>query len=384
MNRPSRVARIPLSLACLLSVCAVSAQTRELPRDAPLTAQALQAGASAGERASPKERRELTRQFVAKWGGYVQRVYRTPVGTWAKRMTGTFAKADGENFRRALQRETFEGALAELSGTGQRLADAQVIDAYAKTSSAASGNPKAVAMVAEKTLGSTTGDLVFTPVTPCRIFDTRVVGGPIAAGGNRSFLALSASAGVDFAFQGGSNTDCGVAGVGASAVAVNVTAVTPAGAGYATVYPYSTSTPLAASINYTAGAIVNNTVIVRVPNPLTIKDFTIFSYAQSHYVADIVGYFSPPEATQFDCTNSIVGNNSISANTVAFFNNPACPAGYKATTPYCWTSAAGVYSQGSGYNSNVPASSTFCAWNNTTASSQTVYGGNVCCRVPGR
>jgi len=383
MNSSFRVARIPLSLACALSAFAVSAQTREIPRHAPLTAEALQAGASTGAVASPKERRELTRQFVAKWGGYVQRVYRVPVATWAQRMTGTFAKADGENFRRALQRETFEGALAELAGTGQRLTDSRVIDAYAKTS-AATGDAKAVAAVAEKTLGSTTGDLVFTPVTPCRILDTRVVGGPIAAGGNRSFLALAANAGVDFTSQGGSNTNCDVADVGASAVAVNVTAVTPSGAGYTTVYPYGTSAPLAASINYTAGAIVNNTVIVRVPNPLTIKDFTIFSYAQSHYVADIVGYFSPPQATQLDCTNSIVGNNSIAANTVTFFNNPACPAGYKATTPYCWTSAAGVYSQGSGFNSNVPSSSTFCAWNNTTASSQTVYGGNVCCRVPGR
>ena len=206
----------------------------------------------------------------------MQRVYRTPAGTWAQQRTGTFAKADGDDFRRALQRETFEGALAELSGTGQRLADAQVIDACAKASAAA-GNPKAVAPVAEKTLGPTTGDLVFAPVTPCRIFDTRVVCGPIATGRDRSFLALSASAGVDFAFQGGTNTDCGAAGVGASAVALNMSAVTPAGAGRATAHPCGTSASRAASIDRTAGAIVNDTVIVRVPNPPTIQDFTISS-----------------------------------------------------------------------------------------------------------
>jgi hypothetical protein len=67
-----------------------------------------------------------------------------------------------------------------------------------------------------------------------------------------------------------------------------------------------------------------------------------------------------------------------------FFNNPACPAGYRPTTPYCWTAATGVYSQGSGYNANSATNPTFCAWQNTTGANQSVFGGNVCCRIPGR
>lgn len=334
---------------------------------------------------TPAARGDLTRAFVLKWGGYVQRVYGTPAGKWAQRMVPTFVAADPANFRTALERDTFEGAIAQLTGTGHRLADEQVIDRFVRASASRGLTTKAAAGVGAKTLGSTTGDLVFTAVTPCRIVDTRVAGGAITANNSRNFVGVAVSAGTGFAFQGGSSTDCNVAAIGASAIALNVTAVTPAGAGYATVYRSGDARPLAASVNYTAGAIVNNSVVVGIPNPLALTDFTIYTFAQSDYVVDIVGYFSPPQATPFNCVSTGTPSSfTINANTTNFFNNPACPAGYVAVTPYCWTAASGVYSQGSGYNSNAVGSSTFCSWNNTTASNQTVFGGNVCCRVPGR
>lgn len=168
------------------------------------------------------------------------------------------------------------------------------------------------------------------------------------------------------------------------AVAINVTVVTPNIGGYATVYPYNATQPLAASVNYTAGAVVNNAIVTRIPNPLTNNDFTIYTFGQAHFVADIVGYYSAPQATALECTNTSVSSFTLAANSVNFFNNPNCPAGYRATTPYCWTASSGVINQGSGYNANAPGNATFCSWQNTTASSQTVFGGNVCCRIPGR
>jgi len=90
---------------------------------------------------------------------------------------------------------------------------------------------------------------------------------------------------------------------------------------------------------------------------------------------------APASSGTFACVNTTVQSVTIGPNTNNFFNNPSCPAGYAATTPYCWTAAFGVYSQGSGYNSNAPGNPTFCAWQNTTGSNQTVFGGNVCCRV---
>lgn len=375
-------------VGCLLATAtlAVGLSSASAAGRGPAAATGQERYATAGAAVSalgPKTRATMTRSLVRKWAGYVQRMYGVEPQVWAKRMVPTFVAADPQNFRDALARETFEGAMAALSGRGGQLADSQVVDAFARVPAGRDGSAKAMAAGA-KALGSTTGDLVYTPVVPCRILDTRVVGGPIAAGGTRGFLALAANAGTDFTSQGGSNTNCNVASVGASAVAINVTAVLPSGGGFATIFPYNTSQPTAASLNYRVGTVVNNTVIVGVPNPLSIKDFNIYTFAQSDYVADIVGYFSPPQATNLQCTQTALQSFTLAAGTSTFFNNPLCPTGYHEVMPYCYSGDAGVYSQGSGVNSNTAGLATFCAWQNTNGSSRTVFGGSICCRVPGR
>lgn len=55
-------------------------------------------------------------------------------------------------------------------------------------------------------LGSAGYDMVYTPVTPCRLADTRVAGGQITGGTTRQFDAD----GPDLSFQGGSANGCGV------------------------------------------------------------------------------------------------------------------------------------------------------------------------------
>jgi hypothetical protein len=328
---------------------------------------------------SPRQRGDLTRQFVLKWGGYAQRIYNVPVQVWAKRMVPNFAVADPTNFRKALQRETFEGALAELAGTGHRLADTKVIDLYAREARGSS------AQAVARKLGDTTGDLVFTAVTPCRILDTRVAGGPIAANSSRAFLGLAVNSGANFSSQGGSATNCNVAAVGASAIVLNVTAVTPSGAGFATVYKSGESRPLAASVNYTAGAIVNNSVVVGVPNPLAITDFVIYTFAQSDYVVDIVGYFSPPQATALQCENTAF-TQSVSAGSNFDIVIPACPAGYTITGAGC---ATGGFNQAdwavTGLDRGSPTQMfAFCSGTNKTAGNISVRGTAQCCRIPGR
>ena len=122
----------------------------------------------------------------------------------------------------------------------------------------------------------------------------------------------------------------------ASAVAINLTAVTPTGAGYATVYPFGSAQPLAASVNYAAGAIVNNALIVQIP---TTSDFTIYTYAESHYVADIVGYFAPPQATELDCTHTTAQVSVVAL--IVTVEAPACPATYSMVSVGC-TGSSGV------------------------------------------
>ncbi len=313
---------------------------------------------------SPKDRGNLARQFVKTWGMYAQRVYGVPVATWSERMVPNFVAADASNFRAALKRDTFEGALAELSGTGQRLTDEAIITQLAKGGSGSS----------IQTLGALTNDLVYTPVAPCRIVDTRSTGaGAIAANGTRNFLAINAS---NFTSQGGSATNCGTLGLNATAVAVNVTAVTPAGAGYATLYPFGTAQPVAASVNYASGAIVNNALIVQIPNPLAAFDFTVYTFAQSHYVVDIVGYFAPPVATALQCVETANTDLVIAAGGTGNAVAPACGAGYTQTSTNCESSTWQM--------PFVFIQSGTCSAQNNSASSATLRASSTCCRVPGR
>ena len=216
---------VALTVSVLMFTTSVSAQ-------APVGAQRQQAGMSL----LPKERGQLSHQFVMKWGRYVQHTYSVPVGTWAKRMVPNFVNADTSNFRNALNRDTFKGAMAELTGTGHRLSDATVMTRFA---SIEAGVSKSRAPL--KTLGALNNDLVYTPIQPCRILDTRSTAeGVVAANATRSFVAITAG---NFISQGGSTTDCGTLGLAATAIAINLTAVTPLGAGYATAYPYGTIQP---------------------------------------------------------------------------------------------------------------------------------------------
>lgn len=364
MSIPFRYSAGLLSLALAAVATTASAQS-------PGTAGVQQNRATASvAKVSPKERGQMTRQFVTKWGNYVQRVYGVPVGTWSKRMVPNFVNADAGNFRDALKRDTFEGAMAELTGTGHRLTDDTVITQLASLDAGAS-KPR----IASKTLGALTNDLVYTPLAPCRILDTRsTAAGAIAAGTTRNFVAVNAS---NFTGQGGSATNCGTLGLSATAVAINLTAVTPAGAGYATAYPFGTTQPLASSINYTAGAIVNNALIVQIPNPLSSFDFTVYTFAQSHYVADIVGYFAPPVATALQCQDTANNSvNNIPVNGTANAVAPACPTGYTQTATNCETS--------SWLMPIVFIHAGTCSARNNDSSPQDLRASRTCCRVPGR
>jgi hypothetical protein len=320
------------------------------------------AGVEASE-LSPAERGELTRQLVLKWGHYVERVHGVPMSTWAERMVPSLIKADPTNFREAVQRDTFEGAMAELGGGGRLLSDEEVIDKLA------AGQEDGTL-----TLGALGNDLVYTPVAPCRILDTRVAGGAIAANSTRNFVAINAS---NFTSQGGSATNCGTLGLSATAVAINLTAVAPAGAGFATAYPFGTTQPLASSVNYPAGAVVNNALIVQIPNPLSSFDMTVYTFAQSHYVADIVGYFAPPVATALQCVETANADLSVPGNGgTGNANAPACAVGYTQTATNCETTSwlmPIVYFQ-----------SGTCSARNNDTTSQTLRASRTCCRVPGR
>ena len=140
-------------------------------------------------------------------------------------------------------------------------------------------------------LGDTQADLVYTPVTPCRIIDTRLGGGIMAANTTRDFLVT----GTDYSAQGGSATGCGVPYGPATAAVINFVAVTPTGQGSLWVTPYGTPMPVASTINYTTGVNIANGVTVAICNPSAAtctRDITIRAHnSATHVAGDVQGYF---------------------------------------------------------------------------------------------
>ena len=336
---------------------------------------------TASKQLSAQARGEMAGTFVAKWGNYVARVYDIAPKTWAMRMVPTFVNADPANFKEALGRDTFEGAMLALSGTGHRLSDDQIVDGMARSGSLT--DPDSMRDAGAKALGSLSQDLVYTPVQPCRIVDTRnTVAGEIAQNGIRNFIGMKLSS---YVGQGGSATNCGLLGGGATALALNVTVVSPNIAGYATVFPYGTTQPTTASVNYVAGAVVNNGIIAQVPNPVSTYDFRIYSFARAHYVVDVVGYFAPPAATPLDC-NHTFATRSVAANATFDLAIPNCAAGYTLVGAGCRTPgfADADWAINGLYRVSSTALGAYCSGRNKTAGTITVEGVASCCRVPGR
>jgi hypothetical protein len=139
-------------------------------------------------------------------------------------------------------------------------------------------------------------DLVYTPVTPCRILDTRNAGadtGMLIAGLPRSFLGWNGS----YTVQGGDNTDCGLPfSTDNAALVLNFTAVNPSSGGYITAYPAGAAQPLAATLNFGAGEVKGNNAFLKLNQTSGQADFNVYSTAATHLVADVVGYYAKPVA----------------------------------------------------------------------------------------
>ena len=75
----------------------------------------------------------------------------------------------------------------------------------------------------------------------------------------------------------------------ASAVALNVTAVDPGGAGYVTVWPCGSSQPNASSLNFEAHQTIPNLVIAKLGSGGRV---CVYTSAATHLLADLEGQFS--------------------------------------------------------------------------------------------
>ena len=309
------------------------------------------------------ERGELVRQIVMKWGNHVQEAYRADVRNWTGAMAQTFANAKIDTLQRAANATNFD-AMNDLL-----LADGNA-PAAVKASAAAKKQ------ITARSLGDAAADLVFVPITPCRLLDTRIAGGQIAAGTVRSFDVTAVS---DYSFQGGNASNCGGAGAAGSfaAVAINFTIVSPVGGpGHMTVFPFGGTQPTASSLNFNSGDVRGNLGIFQLDQGPSANELSVFVTHTTHLVGDMVGYFINPQPTALQCVDTATTNTTIAAGATTNSIAPVCPAGYTQTATNCqsstWQMPFVYFSGGT------------CSAQNNSASSATLRSSRTCCRVPGR
>ncbi len=184
-------------------------------------------------------------------------------------------------------------------------------------------------------------NLVFVPLAPCRVIDTRVAGagGRLTAGTPRSFVlrgpATDYQNPTPFPNQGGSTTGCGIPALTsdaqsqniAKAVAINIVAVAPAGAGDLRAWPANQAVPNASVINYAAvtGLNIANGVIVPMcdqvsATPCSTGDITFRAdVSATHLVVDVVGYFHAGSSS-LTISNTALGHAALAANTTGKAN----------------------------------------------------------------
>ncbi len=326
---------------------------------------------AAGKQRTP--RGELVHRIVMKWGSHVQETYRADVGEWASAMVPVFSKASLDTLKRAANSPTFDLMNDAF------LVDSRGSSVHTKFLDATNAGTLDGGF-ASRTLGEPSNDLVFVPITPCRIIDTRLAGGAIAANTVRSFDVTAVT---DYSFQGGDASNCSGAGAAGSfaAAALNLTIAAPFSNGYITAFPFLAAQPLASNLNYVAGQTVANFAIVRLDQGASANELSVYSFAQTHLIVDMVGYYINPALGELDCVETSSSNITVNANSTGTGSSPACAVGYTIVSGGCTMSTfdGRIVSSRSFPNSNIH----FCAFRNENASASNlgvVYGR--CCKLP--
>jgi hypothetical protein len=123
--------------------------------------------------------------------------------------------------------------------------------------------------------------LVFIPVTPCRVADTRNPAGPLGQ------PALLANATRSFPIPTG---PCGIPS-SAAAYSLNVTVVPKTTLGYLSIWPSGTSQPVVSTLNSLDGRVKANAAIVPAGASGAVS---VYVTDATELILDINGYFAPP------------------------------------------------------------------------------------------
>jgi hypothetical protein len=241
-------------------------------------------------------------------------------------------------------------------------------------------------------LNPSTPQLVYTPVTPCRIMDTRNatpasgVQGPITGGALKQIPGFVSVGGNWTQYgQPGTPSNCGLTnppGTSIKAVAIVITILNPNFDAFLGVSDTNnlTATLSTIALNYTHGQGLSTQYIVPQIASNNIY-FAMPAGLSAQIIFDVVGYFVVSDATALACTTVTSGPVTIGASSTGSAVSPACSAGYTLNSGSCDSDSTTMKltsDKASGGNTTWT-----CTANNSGASAHLTATAN-CCGVPGK
>jgi len=276
----------------------------------------------------------------------------------------------------------FQGFSVAISGDSATV----IVGGFADNSSVGA------AWVYSSVTASLATDLVYTPIGPCRIMDTRHatlasgVQGPLQ--GNILYqIPGFIQSGQNWGQYGGTGTsDCGLTnppGTAIHAVAVVVTILAPNFDAYLGVSDFTDLNTVLANValNYTRGQGLSTMYIV--PQIATNNIyFAMPAQLVAHLIYDVVGYYVTPGATALQCTTQTSSAASIGAlGGTGSATSPACSAGFSLTGGSC---EGGTGIKLVSHEATLSDTAWFCSAINSGAVAAPLTARAKCCRVPGK
>lgn len=253
--------------------------------------------------ATPLDRTPLVAEILSTWRAEIS-ARGMDVGAWENDIRQALAtRNDGQLL--ALRKATSYDSLVRQLGGSVAPGMTSVPVAGGKRSSLSSARTPLV-------VGDSTQDLVYVPITPCRIFDTRFGSGAgkIAAGATKAFYTNSVSAGsTAFLAQGGDASLCTSIPFDPPAVMITLTTVNEEATGFLTAWPYFDPYPSTSHLNWTTNVAIANTTSVLTCYSCGL-DINIAVSAKTNVLGDVVGYFEqavlPPAGRAYAAVSTSV------------------------------------------------------------------------------
>ena len=210
--------------------------------------------------------------------------------------TGAFSdRAELRQYLMQVSDDMLARAFLAMDATAFRAALLDKVDSKERVGSifAISADDDISATIANVTTAAH-AELIYTPITPCRIFDTRSDSrGPMGFRETRAFAVN----GSRISNQGGDAGDCPTIPFDPPAVVVTLTATNATDNNFAVIWEANEATrPGASTVNYTPASPIANTTIT----PVCIScgaqnDVQVYVRSTAQVVGDVVGYFQRPQ-----------------------------------------------------------------------------------------